>query len=128
MRSILFSALCSMVVLTSAICEDAPKPLTPAEAAKKLNEEVTIEFEVKSASLRDGLGYLNTESDFKDTKNFTVFLDRKTVTKFKEAKIEDPAAHFNKKTVQVKGKVVLHREKPQIVLSGPDAIKIIEKK
>jgi len=30
--------------------------------------------------------------------------------------------------VEVKGKVVLYRERPEIKLSGPDAIKVVEKK
>lgn len=127
MRLILATFLSTLLILATTTADDA-KPLTPVEAAKKLNEEVTLVMEVKSSSNRDGIVFLNSESDFKDVKNFTVFLDKKVVTKFKEAKIDDPAKHFKDKTVQVKGKVTLHREKPQIQLASPDAIKIVEKK
>ena len=72
--------------------------------------------------------FLNSETDFKDDKNFTIFIDKDALAKFKEAKIEDPAAHFKGKTVQVKGKVTLYRERPEIKVSGPDVIKVVEKK
>jgi DNA/RNA endonuclease YhcR with UshA esterase domain len=108
--------------------DDQPKPLSPAEAAKKVNEEVTLQMEVKSATLRNDVCFLNSEADFKDAKNFTVFIGKKALAKFKEAKIDDPAAHFKGKTVQVKGKVTLYRDHPEIQLSGPDDIQVVEKK
>jgi DNA/RNA endonuclease YhcR with UshA esterase domain len=112
----------------SASAEDHPKPISTAEAAKKVNEEVTVEMKVKSAALREGVCFLNSEEDYKDDKNFTIFIDKDTLAKFKDAKIEDPAAHFKGKTVQVKGKVALYRDRPEIKVSGPDAIKIVDKK
>jgi DNA/RNA endonuclease YhcR with UshA esterase domain len=104
------------------------EPIGPAEAAKKVNEEVTLRMEVKSAALRKDVCFLNSEADFKDDKNFTIFIDKDALAKFKEAKIDDPAAHFKGKTVQVKGKVTLYRDRPEIKLSGPDAVKVVEKK
>jgi hypothetical protein len=76
-------------------------------------------MEVKSSALRLGVCFLNSEEDFRDAKNFTVFLDKDALQKFKEAKIDDPAAHFKGKTVQVKGKVKLYRDRPEIAVSGP---------
>jgi DNA/RNA endonuclease YhcR with UshA esterase domain len=124
----MFAILGAFLWHSFALAEDQAKPIGPAEAAKKVDEEVTLQMEVKSAALREGVCFLNSEEDFKDAKNFTVFLDKESLAKFKEAKIEDPAAHFKGKTVQVKGKVTLYRDRPQIKLSGPDAIKVIEKK
>jgi DNA/RNA endonuclease YhcR with UshA esterase domain len=121
----LFAALFAL----TARAADDDKPLTPADAAKKVNETVTVQFEVKSASTtKTGVGYLNSEADFKDKKNFAVFIDKATMAKFKDAKIEDPATHFKGKTVEVKGKVTLFKDAPQVKLAGPDAIKIVEKK
>ena len=128
MRLWMFAILGSFLWLSLALAEDQPKPIGPAEAAKKVNEEVTLQMEVKSATLREGVCFLNSEEDFKDAKNFTVFIDKEALAKFKEAKIEDPPAQFKGKTVQVKGKVTLYRDRPQIKLSGPDAIKVVEKK
>jgi DNA/RNA endonuclease YhcR with UshA esterase domain len=85
-------------------------------------------MEVKSAALREGVCFLNSEEDFKDASNFTVFIDKEVLARFKEAKIEDPSAHFKGQTVQVKGKVTLYRDRPQLKVSGPEAIKVVEKK
>jgi DNA/RNA endonuclease YhcR with UshA esterase domain len=118
----------ALFALTARAAEDA-KPLTPEEAAKQVDKDVTVQFEVKSATVaKSGVGYLNSAADFKDKKNFAVFIDKATMAKFKDAKIEDPATHFKGKLVEVKGKVTLFKDAPQIKLSGPDAIKIVEKK
>jgi DNA/RNA endonuclease YhcR with UshA esterase domain len=128
MRWLTFAVLGSLLWLPLTRAEDKPKPIGPAEAAKKVNEEVTVQMEVKSAALRGEVCFLNSEEDFKDAKNFTIFIDKDALAKFKEAKIDDPAAHFKGKTVQVKGKVLLYRDRPEIKVSGPDEIKIVEKK
>jgi DNA/RNA endonuclease YhcR with UshA esterase domain len=55
-------------------------------------------------------------------------VDKEALAKFKEAKIDDPASHFKGKTIEVKGKVTLYRDRPELKVSGPDAIKVVEKK
>jgi DNA/RNA endonuclease YhcR with UshA esterase domain len=128
MRLWTFTILASFLWLSIALAEDQSKPISPAEAAKKVNEEVTVRMQVKSAALRGGVCFLNSEEDFRNANNFTIFMDKKSLAKFKEAKIDDPAAHFQGKMVQVRGKVMLYRDRPEIKLSGPDAIKVVEKK
>src|SRR5688572_29007670 len=109
-------ALWASVFLTalaiSEYAEDPPKTVTAEEAAKKVNEKVVVEMQVKSAMLREDTCFLNSHESFRDPKNFTIFIGRDALAKFKEAKIEDPATHFKGKTVKVKGKVSLFREKP----------------
>jgi DNA/RNA endonuclease YhcR with UshA esterase domain len=102
-------------------------PLTPADAAKKVDQKVTVEFQVKSTGGKTAV-YLNSEEDFKSDKNFTVFLPTKAVEKFKAKKVDDPAAHFKGNTVRVTGTVTLFKEKPQIKVEGPDQITVVEKK
>jgi DNA/RNA endonuclease YhcR with UshA esterase domain len=128
MRWWLFVLLTSFLWLRPVLAQKEPPPIGPAEAAKKVNEVVTLQMEVKSAALRKEVCFLNSEADFKDAKNFTLFIDKEALAKFKKAKIEDPAAHFQGKTVQVTGKVTLYRDRPEIKLTGPDAIKVVEKK
>jgi DNA/RNA endonuclease YhcR with UshA esterase domain len=128
MRWWLFLLFASFLWLPSALAQKEPTPIGPAEAAKKVNQEMTLRMEVKSAALRKEVCFLNSEADYKDAKNFTLFIDKEALAKFQKAKIEDPAAHFQVKTVQVTGKVTLYRDRPEIKLTGPDAIKIIEKK
>jgi DNA/RNA endonuclease YhcR with UshA esterase domain len=124
----LTAILLALVLVVAASSDDTPtKPLTPAEAAKKLNEKVTIEMEVKSTGGK-GVCFLNSEEDFKDSKNFTVFIPEEVVEKFKKAKVDDPKTFYKGKTVHVTGTVTMFREKPQIKLEDPDQIKVVEKK
>jgi uncharacterized protein (TIGR03067 family) len=120
------SALSAVVIVVPLLhAAEAAKPLTPAEAAKKVNEEVTLQMDVKASSLRGTNCWLNSESNYRDAKTFTVFINKDAMEKFKAAKIEDPAAHFRGKTIRVSGKVELYQNRPEIILSGPDAIKIV---
>ena len=128
MPSIVVFLVGLFVSLPGLIAADEAKPIGPAEAAGKVNEQVTVEMEVKAATLRGSVCFLNSEAEFKDPKNFTLFIDKDALGKFKEAKIDDPAAHFKGKIVRVEGKVVLYQNRPEIKLSGPDDIKIVEKK
>jgi DNA/RNA endonuclease YhcR with UshA esterase domain len=107
------------------------KPIAPAEAARHINEKCVVEMEVKSTGKsRDGNAvFLNSETDFKDKNNFTIFLGGKELLeKFKKAKIDDPAAHFKDRTIRVTGTVKLYREKPEIAVDDPDQIQVVEKK
>jgi len=117
------------LILISAVCgDDKPvKPMTPAEAAKKINEKVTVEMVVKSTGGNKAT-FLNSEEDFKDDKNFTVFIPETTVEKLKKAKIEEPKTYYKGKTIHVTGTVTLYSEKPQIKVEEPEQIKVVEKK
>jgi YVTN family beta-propeller protein len=126
MRLCMFATVCCFVCLSVVAGQNTDKAISPAEAAKKVNEQVTLQMEVKSAALRAKACFLNSEKDFKDAKNFTIYIDEEALGKFKAAKIVDPAAHFKGKTVQVNGKVMLYRDRPEIKVSGPDAIKVVE--
>jgi DNA/RNA endonuclease YhcR with UshA esterase domain len=128
MRSVVFAFVCLFISLPRLIADDEAKPIGPVEAAGKVNEQVTVEMEVKAATMRGSVCFLNSEAEFKNPKNFTLFIDKDALVKFKEAKIDDPAAHFKGKTVRAGGKVVLYQNRPEIKLGGPDDIKIVEKK
>ena len=120
----LLIALCSFpLFLTTAA--DTP-PLTPAEAAKRVNEKVVMRMEVKSTG-GDNNRYLNSEEDYKDAKNFTIFISKNDLEKFKKAGIEKPEVHFKGKLIEVTGTVVLQKEKPQIKVEEPDQIKVVSK-
>ena len=123
-------ALTLLLVAAPAIAlaqETAPKPLTPAEAAKKLEMKVTVEFEVKSTGGNNN-NYLNTHADYQDAANFTIFIPKVALTKFAAAKIEKPVDYYKGKTIQVTGTVVLFEKKPQIRVEDPAQIKVVEKK
>lgn len=125
-RSILASLL---LVPAFAIADDPnPKPLTPAEAAKKLNEKVTVEMLVKSTGGKENC-YLNSEEDFKSDDNFTIFLSKDAKEKLKKAGIDDPAEYYKKKTIRATGRVFLVEKKPRIAIIEPEQdLKVVEKK
>ena len=120
------------VLLTAtpvAIADDKEtKPVTPGEAAKLVDKKVTVEMEVKSTGKSSGVFFLNSEEDFKSDKNFTIFISKEGATKFKEAKVDDPAAQFKGKAVRVTGTVKLYKDKPEIVVDDPKQIEMVEKK
>jgi hypothetical protein len=117
-----------MVLLGVTRGDDTPtKPITVAEAAKKVNEKVTVEMEVKSTGGK-GICFLNSEADYKDANNFTILIPKETMAKFGKTKIDDPQKHFKGKTVLVTGTVTLYQKKPQIKVEDPDQIKVTEKK
>jgi N-acetylneuraminic acid mutarotase len=106
---------------------DPAKPVTPAEAAKKVNEQVLVEMEVKSTGGKD-VCFLNSEADFKGDQNFTVFIPAAALEAFKAAKIDDPRTYYKGKTVRVTGTVTLYREKPQIKVELPAQVEVVGKK
>ena len=120
-------ALAFLPVWAAADEKDA-KPLTPEAAAKKVNEKCTVEMVVKSTGKSSGVFFLNSKEDYEDADNFTVFINKEGAEKLKEAKIEDPAAHYKNKTIRVTGVVKLYREKPEIVVEKADQIQVVEQK
>lgn len=137
-------ALCSIFALSPSIAADAPKavkrpkqsavpkseiatPIKPEQAKEYLNKVVTVEFVVVAAKelLDKNNCFLNSDSNLKSPTNFTAFI--RNAKKFKEvSKIEKPADHYLKKTVQVTGKIVKYKEKLEIVVESPEQIKIVE--
>ena len=107
--------------------KDDLKPISPTETAKKVNEKVVVEMEVKSSG-GTGNYFLNSEANFRDDNNFTVFIPKEAVEKFQKAKIDDPAKHFKGKMIRVKGTVTLFQKKAQIKVEDPGQIEIVEKK
>src|ERR1700688_2257361 len=102
------------VVLVGLMALDAPagetKPLTPVEAIKKVNEEVTVQMLVKATKKRlekRGEIYLDSEENFRDEKNLGIVIVKAGAAKFKEAGVDDPAVRFKDKTIRVKGTVII---------------------
>jgi DNA/RNA endonuclease YhcR with UshA esterase domain len=120
--------LCVLVLVPVLLAaEPQVTAISPAEAAKKVNEKVTVELEVKSTGGTSNW-YLNSEESYKDGKNFTVFIPKESVEKFKKNKIEDPAVAYKGKIIQVTGTVTLNKDKAQIKVEDPEQIKILPKK
>jgi glucose/arabinose dehydrogenase len=124
------AVLLALVGASLSFAADKEKPLTTAEAIKKVNEKVVVEMQVKASKNRlekRGEIYLDSEEDFHDKKNLAVVIQKKGAAKFKEAGIDDPAAYFKGKTIRVTGTVILEEKRPRIVIEDPNSIKILDK-
>ena len=106
---------------------EAGQPLTLAELGKRVNEEVTLTITVQATGTGTALVFLNSAPDRRDEDNFTVVLDKSAVDGLKKAGIASPQEHFDGKVIRVKGKLSLFKERPQIVVSDPKQIEIVEK-
>jgi len=117
-------------VVTTNIAGEA-KPLSPLEARKKVGEKITVEIKVQDAKDRlenRGEIYLDSETDFRDEKNFAVVITKKGAAKLKEAGIDDPAAHFKDKTIRATGEVKLVGDIPRIEVNDAKQIRIVNEK
>ncbi len=124
----LLAILLALASLPAAFADDAPaKPLTPVEAAKKVNEKVTVEMVVQSTGGRSNR-YLNSQEDYKAADNFTIFIAKEMLGKFKDAKIDDPAVYYKGKTIRVTGTVTVYDGAPRIEIDRPDQIVVVDKK
>lgn len=122
----LFWCLVAMCCLTSA-AQESQTPLSPTAAAGRVNEVVTVEFAVKSTGgVRNA--YLNSEPDFSRANNFTVYIPEVARPQFAAAGIAKPEEYFYGKMIQVTGKVTPSREKPRMIITDPQAIKVLTEK
>jgi hypothetical protein len=104
------------------------KPLSPADAIKKVNEKVKVEMLVKASKNRiekRGEIYLDSEEDFHDPKNLGVVITKAGAAKFADAGVKDPAAHFKGKTIRVTGTVIVKEKRPRIEIDDPKQIEVV---
>src|SRR4051794_8260648 len=102
--------------------------LSAEEAISRVNESVTVEMLVQRTKCCTGSGqvFLDSEASYRDQKNLGVVVTESGRAKFAEAGIDDPTAHFNGKTIRVRG-VVIHKEKgPYIEVSDPNQIELVK--
>ena len=96
-------------------------PLSPLEAASRINEQITVEMLVKAAKncVHCSQVFLDSEADHHDPKNFAVAVTVIGKGKFREAKIEDPAGYFMGRTIRVTGLMIVKDNQPQIEVDEP---------
>lgn len=107
----------------------ADKPLPPAQAREKIGATITVEMTVRSAKNRlerRGEIYLDSETDFRDKNNFAVVISKAGALSLKAAGIDDPATHFQDKTIRATGTVKVVDKVPRIVIDNVERIRIVE--
>src|SRR5262249_51489638 len=131
MRSCQASAAVVVVLAASLTLAAEGKPLTPAEARKKVGETVTVEMTVRAAKDRlakRGEIYLDSEGDFKDEKNFAVVITRAGAGALKAAGVDSPAEHFQGKKVRASGTVKEVDKVPRIEVNKAGQIRLAGEK
>lgn len=115
--------------LLKAPTETAVRPklpagvLTPAEAARKAGQKVTVQFVVASTGGQTNL-YLNSEKNYRSKDNFAVVL----TPKGKAGKWEAATgARFAGKTIRATGTVKLSKGSPQLDVTDAAQLELVEK-
>jgi hypothetical protein len=125
----LAAAFCGVWSSRGLMAEDAPKPLTPLEARRKVGQSVEVQMTVQAAKDRlekRGEIYLDAEPDFRDEKNFATVINRDGAALFQSRGVTDFEGHFRGKTIRVKGTVTEVDGVPRIEVSDPEQISIVE--
>jgi DNA/RNA endonuclease YhcR with UshA esterase domain len=101
-------------------------PLTPLEAANRVNEQVTVEMLVRAAKNCPHCSqiFLDSEEDHHDPNNLAVAVTDTGAARFKGVRIDDPGLHFKGKTIRVTGVVTLKDNRPQIEVDDPGQIEV----
>jgi hypothetical protein len=109
--------------------EAADKPLAPEEARKKVGETITVEMTVQAAKDRlekRGEIYLDSETNFRDAKNFAVVITKAGAASLRGAGIDNPAAHYKDKKIRATGTVKEVDRVPRIEIDEAKQIMIAE--
>lgn len=119
----------SILLIAAGLLAQEPevKVIKPSEAAEHVGKKVQVEMIVESSSLlkdRD-LCFLNSEKDHRSEKNFSVVLRKEGLADCADHEVEDPAKHFAKKKLRVEGKIELYRDRPQLIVSKFEQIKVV---
>ena len=101
--------------------------LTADLVKELLNQDVTVEMEVRATGAAGGLIFLNSAVDRKSDDNFTIVLDKKAQERLKRDGIDSPRLHFERKAIRVTGTLSTFRDAPQIIVSDPKQIHIQSK-
>ncbi len=105
------------------------KLLSPVEARKKIGEKITIEMTVQAAKDRlekRGEIYLDSETNFRDDKNFAVVITKAGAASLQKAGIDKPAEHFKGKKIRATGSVKEVDKVPRIEVDDAKQIRIAD--
>ena len=96
--------------------------LSPAEAARKVGQKVTVQYVVASVGGTTNL-YLNSEKNYQNKDNFAVVLGPKLQTgKWERAAAQKVVGQ----TVRATGTVKLYKDAPQLEVADEKQIEIVE--
>ena len=102
--------------------------LSAEEAINRVGESVTVQMLVQKTKSCTGSCqvFLDSEKNHRDPKNLGVVVTVEGRPKFTEAGIDDPTAHFNGKTIRVRGVVIRKEKGPYIEVNDPSQIELVK--
>lgn len=102
-------------------------PISPVEAIQRLNEPVLVQMLVKrtKSCTCSSQFFLDCEDSKRDPKNLGLVVTTGGAARFKVAGIDDPAEHFQGKTIRVRGIVILKDGWPYIEVDDPGQIEVV---
>jgi alkaline phosphatase D len=104
--------------------------LTPERIKEHTGQKVTLTLRVRTTgeAAKSKLIFLNSADNRLNDDNFTIVIDTKAQAKFREAGVAAIREHYEGKTLRVTGTLSLFRGQPQIIVSDPAQVEIVEKK
>lgn len=102
--------------------------ISAVEAINLVNELVTVEMLVQRTKCCTGSSqvFLDSEASYRDPKNLGVVVTESGRARFAEVGIDDPTAHFNGKTIRVRGVVIRKEKGPHIEVNDPSQIEMVK--
>ena len=102
--------------------------MSPAEAISRVNESVVVEMVVQRTKCCTGSRqvFLDSEANHRDPKNLGIVVTENGRAKFAEAGIDDPTAHYQGKTIRVRGVVTRREDRPYIEVDDPGQIELVK--
>ncbi|HKI37259.1 MAG TPA: hypothetical protein VKA46_35725 [Gemmataceae bacterium] len=102
------------------------RPVTPEEAAKRVDQVCAVEIRVNSTKSTEFYLFLNSKK-YKESGNFAIAIKTSVLPEFKQIGIDDAERHFFGKTIVVTGTVSLYEGQPQIRVYNIEQIRNIHK-
>jgi hypothetical protein len=101
-------------------------PLSPQEAASRINERVTVEMPARAAKNCPHCSqtFLDSGEGHHDPNNLAVAVTEAGAARFQGAGVGDPALHFRGKLIRVTGVVTLKDNRPRIDVDDPGQIEV----
>jgi hypothetical protein len=102
--------------------------ITPVEALQRLNVPVIVEMPIKrtKSCTCSSQYFLDCEENKRDPKNLGLIVTGSGAARFKDTGIDDPAEHFQGKTIRVRGTVILKEGRPYIEIDDPGQIEVVK--
>ena len=101
--------------------------MSPVDAINRTNESVIVEMLVHRTKCCSGSRqvFLDSEANHRDPKNLGVVVTENGRAKFSAAGIDDPAAHYQGKTIRVRGVVIRREDRPYIEVDDAGQIESV---